>query len=70
MDPHPRPEESFEETYPRYAFAELVRLAVALGLRIAAWRLIPLLIDQHSWAQSRVPMDMIFQGWSMRLFQA
>ncbi len=32
--------------------------------------LIPFLIDQHPWAQSRVPIDMIFQGWSMRLFQA
>ncbi len=32
--------------------------------------LIPNPIDQHPWAQSLVPMDMIFQGWSMREFQA
>jgi hypothetical protein len=39
MKSRPDPEESFEEIYPRYPFAELVRLGVALGLRIAAWRL-------------------------------
>ena len=31
---------------------------------------IPTGIDQYRCAQSRKPMDMIFQGWSMRLFQA
>lgn len=32
--------------------------------------LIPNRIDQNSWAQRRRPMDMIFHGRSMRLFQA
>ena len=32
--------------------------------------IIPTGIDQYRCAQSRKPMDMIFQGWSMRLFQA
>jgi len=32
--------------------------------------LIPNLIDQNLYAQSRKPMDMILQGWSMSLFQA
>jgi tetratricopeptide (TPR) repeat protein len=36
----------------------------------AALRLIPVPIDRHSYAHCRVPMEMIFQGWSMRLFQA
>jgi hypothetical protein len=34
-----------------------------------AW-LIPTLIDQHPFTQSRSPMDMMRQGWSMRRFQA
>ena|SRR5829696_5148083 len=34
------------------------------------WRLIPSLIDQNPWAQSRKPMDMMRQGWSVSLFQA
>ena len=33
-------------------------------------RLIPGLIDQNPYAQSRRPMDMMRQGWSMSLFQA
>jgi hypothetical protein len=32
--------------------------------------LIPTGIDQNPCAQSRIPMDMIFHGWSMSLFQA
>jgi uncharacterized membrane protein YeiB len=32
--------------------------------------LIPTLIDQNPWAQARSPMDMIFQGCSISLFQA
>jgi len=31
---------------------------------------IPTGADQHLWAQSRIPMDMIFQGWSVSLVQA
>ncbi len=38
------------------------------GLRLHD--LIPIPIDQHSWAHSRVPIDMIFQGWSISWFQA
>ncbi len=32
--------------------------------------LIPTRIDQNPWAHSLRPMDMIFHGWSMSLFQA
>ncbi len=31
---------------------------------------LPTCTDQHPWAQSRMPMDMIFQGRSISLFQA
>ena len=31
---------------------------------------IPIPIDHHPWAHSRVPIEMIFQGWSMSWFQA
>jgi PKHD-type hydroxylase len=33
-------------------------------------QLIPTGVDQNLWAQSRMPMDMIFQGWSLSLVQA
>ena len=33
-------------------------------------RLIPTVIDQNPCAHLRMPRDMIFHGWSMRLFQA
>ena len=32
--------------------------------------LIPNCAERHRCAHSRIPIDMIFQGWSMRLFQA
>ncbi len=32
--------------------------------------LIPTVIDQNPCAHLRMPRDMIFHGWSMRLFQA
>jgi hypothetical protein len=32
--------------------------------------LIPSLVDQNPWAQSRRPRDMMRQGWSVSLFQA
>jgi hypothetical protein len=32
--------------------------------------LIPAPTDAHPWTQSRSPMDMMVQGWSMSLFQA
>ena len=35
-----------------------------------AARLIPTVIDQNPCAHLRMPRDMIFHGWSMRLFQA
>ena len=35
-----------------------------------ARRLIPTVIDQNPCAHLRMPRDMIFHGWSMRLFQA
>ena len=33
-------------------------------------RVIPTVIDQNPCAHLRMPRDMIFHGWSMRLFQA
>ncbi len=33
-------------------------------------RLMPTRTDHNSWAHSRIPMEMIFHGRSMRLFQA
>jgi len=42
--------------------------AVIIGAK--AWPLIPARTDQNRWAQSRIPIDMIFQGRLMRLFQA
>ena len=42
----------------------------ATSITPAGGIIIPILLDQHPWAQSRVPMDMIFQGWSMSWFQA
>ena len=32
--------------------------------------IIPTVIDQNPCAHLRMPRDMIFHGWSMRLFQA
>ena len=36
--PHPKAEESFESTYPKYEFSELVRLSLALADAWARWR--------------------------------
>jgi hypothetical protein len=33
-------------------------------------RLIPTSINQNPWSHWRLPMDMIFHGWSMSLLQA
>ena len=41
-----------------------------LGDRIMLYHLIPTVIDQNPCAHLRMPRDMIFHGWSMRLFQA
>ena len=38
--------------------------------RACAACLIPTVIDQNPCAHLRMPRDMIFHGWSMRLFQA
>ena len=37
---------------------------------VRRWHLIPTVIDQNPCAHLRMPRDMIFHGWSMRLFQA
>ena len=72
----------FEEL--AYQYADLseanpraVSLAIiAVGAVIAAFvtrsktELIPTVIDQNPCAHLRMPRDMIFHGWSMRLFQA
>ena len=63
----------------RQVFREFVRLCRELelfgrelvavdGTRIKA--VIPTVIDQNPCAHLRMPRDMIFHGWSMRLFQA
>jgi hypothetical protein len=44
-------------------------LKALLGI-VPALGLIPRLSDHDLLAQSRKPMDMIFHGWSMSLFQA
>ena len=41
-----------------------------LGDFLLAQGLIPTVIDQNPCAHLRMPRDMIFHGWSMRLFQA
>ena len=40
------------------------------GRRRGSRALIPTVIDQNPCAHLRMPRDMIFHGWSMRLFQA
>ena len=43
----------------------------ALAIELAHYQsLIPTVIDQNPCAHLRMPRDMIFHGWSMRLFQA
>ena len=49
----------------------VIRLkANAILQRNIAHLLIPTVIDQNPCAHLRMPRDMIFHGWSMRLFQA
>ena len=45
-------------------------LKVRLMERMLGAELIPTVIDQNPCAHLRMPRDMIFHGWSMRLFQA
>ena len=40
MQPDQKDQETFEETYPRYPFAELVRLGILLGRWLARARLV------------------------------
>jgi hypothetical protein len=40
------------------------------AIRRAPCYIIPRLCDQNSCAQSRIPMDMMRQGWSRSLFHA
>ena len=49
------------------AFFQNLRSALQKHLKD---RLIPTVIDQNPCAHLRMPRDMIFHGWSMRLFQA
>ena len=45
--------------------------ACPAGQRISFnFKVIPTVIDQNPCAHLRMPRDMIFHGWSMRLFQA
>ena len=44
--------------------------ASRLGIDSHGVRLIPTRADHHALAQSRRPMDMMSQGWSMSLFHA
>ena len=43
---------------------------VYAGILGNAQNLIPTVIDQNPCAHLHMPRDMIFHGWSMRLFQA
>ena len=54
------------------AFTELQTQDGSADLTHAEWLglLIPTVIDQNPCAHLRMPRDMIFHGWSMRLFQA
>ena len=45
-------------------------LMALLALLIFNALIIPTVIDQNPCAHLRMPRDMIFHGWSMRLFQA
>ena len=45
-------------------------LAFVWFVPIPRGQLIPTVIDQNPCAHLRMPRDMIFHGWSMRLFQA
>ena len=44
--------------------------AQGTDVRVRKYQLIPTVIDQNPCAHLRMPRDMIFHGWSMRLFQA
>ena len=45
-------------------------IRVAPILALVGVGVIPTVIDQNPCAHLRMPRDMIFHGWSMRLFQA
>ena len=67
-------ERAFWEThdsadYVDWTKAERARFA-SLKPSTKAISLIPTVIDQNPCAHLRMPRDMIFHGWSMRLFQA
>ena len=48
-----------------------IAVAITEMIRTGRWtQLIPACTDQNPCAQSRIPMDMIFHGRSMSLFQA
>ena len=49
---------------------ETMALVVGAQLLTKTPDLIPTVIDQNPCAHLRMPRDMIFHGWSMRLFQA
>ena len=51
------------------AFTQLL-LAEVKSQAMLIEKLIPTVIDQNPCAHLRMPRDMIFHGWSMRLFQA
>ena len=45
-------------------------LGFMVGLVVHSAGILPTVIDQNPCAHLRMPRDMIFHGWSMRLFQA
>ena len=55
---------------PPVAYTDLDLPASGEGSAEVAERVIPTVIDQNPCAHLRMPRDMIFHGWSMRLFQA
>jgi hypothetical protein len=63
--------------YPVHSwkFRAALALIVAVGLigivlMLTVGGVIPACADQYPWAQSRRPIDMMSQGWSMSLLQA
>ena len=62
-----------KKQFDEFSDVFLIRNMIAHGIRAEIKNtpaLIPTVIDQNPCAHLRMPRDMIFHGWSMRLFQA
>jgi IS5 family transposase len=56
--------------FRRMRWRGIVKARLQAHLTAIAYNLIPTCIDHDPWAHWRMPMEMIFQGRSMSLFQA